>query len=479
MALDTNLVSYWKLDESSGNAADSVGGVTLTNTNTVTYAAGKINNGSVHTNAGVKYLTASNNLGITNGNITVSMWFKASADIGAGTWGLFQKSCGSAAYIAYVIGYDYNEGTRQLFFNRQQADVSNNRLNTSATLGTTWHHIVLTYNGTNLSGYLDGVALGNLACSGDGSGTATNLTQIGYSFDYSPYTPDATIDEVGVWSRVLTANEVAELYNANRALVYPLTVDLTTSLQSYWKLDETSGTRYDATALAPILSATPNDLTDNNSVLYGSGADAKIVNSAFMVAANSEYLSLANAETKGLEPNNSSYSFFCWIKGVPGTGVDSGIIDVSGGAQDGFIFFLYNVDGSTFRFQSANRKGAWGYNIWDWTSFPDNNTWYHIGIVYDNSAKTIQYYLQGAPAGSPISNTFGVQTGAGAVFVLGTERAYNPMGFRDGFMDEAGYWSRVLSATEVTTLYAAGAGLTYPFTGTTYHFSPFPSHYNT
>ena len=46
MALTDNLVSYWKLDESSGNAADSVGSNTLTNTNTVTYSAGKINNGA-------------------------------------------------------------------------------------------------------------------------------------------------------------------------------------------------------------------------------------------------------------------------------------------------------------------------------------------------------------------------------------------------------------------------------------------------
>ena len=47
MALTDNLVSYWKLDESSGNAADSVGSNTLTNTGTATYAAGKINNGVV------------------------------------------------------------------------------------------------------------------------------------------------------------------------------------------------------------------------------------------------------------------------------------------------------------------------------------------------------------------------------------------------------------------------------------------------
>jgi hypothetical protein len=32
-----------------------------------------------------------------------------------------------------------------------------------------------------------------------------------------------------------------------------------------------------------------------------------------------------------------------------------------------------------------------------------------------------------------------------------------------GMVDEIGYWERDLSSSEVTTLYNAGAGLTYPF----------------
>ena len=46
MSLLTGLVSYWKLDESSGNAADAHASNTLTNNNTVGYSAAKINNGA-------------------------------------------------------------------------------------------------------------------------------------------------------------------------------------------------------------------------------------------------------------------------------------------------------------------------------------------------------------------------------------------------------------------------------------------------
>src|SRR3990167_551156 len=51
MALDTNLVAYWKMDESSGDATDSVASHTLTNTN-VTYGTGKINNGAAFNSTG-------------------------------------------------------------------------------------------------------------------------------------------------------------------------------------------------------------------------------------------------------------------------------------------------------------------------------------------------------------------------------------------------------------------------------------------
>ena len=44
MAISDNLISYYKFDESSGNASDSVGSNTGTNTG-LTYSAGIINNG--------------------------------------------------------------------------------------------------------------------------------------------------------------------------------------------------------------------------------------------------------------------------------------------------------------------------------------------------------------------------------------------------------------------------------------------------
>ena len=178
--LTDNLISYWKLDESSGNASDSVGTNILTNTNTVTYVSGLINNcadfGTANTN---KKLTIASNLGITNGAISMSMWVKLNTEIATGTWGFAQKG-NATNHVQYIIAYEYNAGTRRVVFNRQKQNVSNNTVTNTITMGTSnFYHLVLTYDGTTLEGYVNGTSAGTLSTTGDGTGAGINQFDIG------------------------------------------------------------------------------------------------------------------------------------------------------------------------------------------------------------------------------------------------------------------------------------------------------------
>lgn len=226
MALTDNLVSYWKLDESSGNASDSVGSNTLTNTNTVTYVAGKINNGADFGTANTnKKLTIASALGITNGAISISMWVKLNTEIASGTWGFAQKG-NATNHVQYIIAYEYNGGTRRFVFNRQKQNASNNLVTSNTTMGTTnYYHLVLTYDGTTLEGYVNGSSIGTLATSGDGASAGINQFDIGEGGMFAA-TSYASIDadEVGIWSRALTSTEVTSLYNGGAGLQYPFTV---------------------------------------------------------------------------------------------------------------------------------------------------------------------------------------------------------------------------------------------------------------
>ena len=72
----SNNLAYWKFDESSGNASDATGnGYTLTNNNSVSFSAGKINNAAVFASANSKYFSKSSASGLVPSSaITVAAW---------------------------------------------------------------------------------------------------------------------------------------------------------------------------------------------------------------------------------------------------------------------------------------------------------------------------------------------------------------------------------------------------------------------
>jgi len=227
MALIDNLVSYWKLDESSGNAADSVGSNTLTNTNSATYSAGKINNGVAVARASSQYLTITDatqsGLDIT-GSLSFSFWMKPSSQADARA--IFAKYNTTGNQMAYQFRVGASSG---LAF---WADLSSNGSAVTQVQGGTvtwnngtWYHIVFVYT----------ASAGTVDCYSNGSnittlsGFPTSLFNSSANFNLGvgllaggEYF-DGMIDEAGIWSRALTSTEVTELYNSGAGLAYPFT----------------------------------------------------------------------------------------------------------------------------------------------------------------------------------------------------------------------------------------------------------------
>jgi len=231
MALTDNLVSYYKLDEASGNAADSVGSNTLTNNNSMTYGAGKINNGAIASRTGSKYLTITNaaqtGLGIT-GSFSMSFWVKiASAPPNNDQYMLMGKERNAAGEGIYVLYYAQTSGVLNLRMEIRDnssyvVKIYNVDLGTSA-----FKHIVWTFTaGTHLYNlYIDGTHVVT-----DDAGTIDPTTNndkfgIGGSPDASgdATNSNGTFDEAGIWSRALTSTEVTSLYNGGAGWQYPFT----------------------------------------------------------------------------------------------------------------------------------------------------------------------------------------------------------------------------------------------------------------
>lgn len=220
MALSDNQVSYWKLDESSGNAADSAGSITLTNNNSVSFVSGKINNGADFGSSNTNK-TFTGNSALTRAQIkagyTVSAWVKFSTvNNGRGIVGMVRSDGDYANFeLRYTTGFQL----------RVYANPDNIVGTTSATTGV-WYHVVGTYDGSTLKLYVNGSLEASKSYSyatlGD---SGQNQTVIGSGLG-GEYT-SAIIDEVGVWSRALSDSEVTELYNSGNGNQYPYSLSVT------------------------------------------------------------------------------------------------------------------------------------------------------------------------------------------------------------------------------------------------------------
>lgn len=221
MALTDGLISYWKLDESSGNASDATGnGNTLTNTN-VTYSAGKINNGA-NFNGSNSNLSTGDNSNLRPSSVTVSYWVKTTQ----GGNHLVKKSSGNGGWEAYSVKNDSSNNDVssrvQLTGSPSFSDIVTNTVNIK---DGNWHMVTMSYTSGSHKIYIDGIERVSSSPSGNIFYVESRRFVLGSSWNTVGYEGyfNGQIDEVGVWNRALSGSEVSELYNGGAGLSYPFT----------------------------------------------------------------------------------------------------------------------------------------------------------------------------------------------------------------------------------------------------------------
>lgn len=228
MALVDNIVSYWKMDEASGNRADSAGSNTLTANGTggVGAATGKINDAADFESGDSDYLSitdaAQTGLDIL-GNFTLSLWIKPESLSGSASPGLITKLTAGTGY-AFVLDWSSTPAWKPTWVRQ---DSSTTLQGTSSPSVGNWTFYVITYDGTNMRLYIDGTLdAGPTAYTiHANSGADFNIAR---SVLYTTRLYDGLVDEVGVWSRALTAGEVTSLYNGGAGFAYPFSSTVTT-----------------------------------------------------------------------------------------------------------------------------------------------------------------------------------------------------------------------------------------------------------
>lgn len=207
----TNLVAYYPFDSS---ANDVTGKYNLTATGNPTYVPGKFGNAVYFNNNANAYATQylfNTSLGstvLTGGPITVSFWFNLASNVtGSYQPTMFTLAGGSfSANInpnnQLIIGYATKNMPNVQFFNRNNVTPSKP------------YHLVMMYDGTTVTAYLNNVSIGSSTQAG--AWKYSGGLRIG---DMGTVTGNKTgfngwIDDFRVYNRALTVTEINALFTA-------------------------------------------------------------------------------------------------------------------------------------------------------------------------------------------------------------------------------------------------------------------------
>jgi hypothetical protein len=220
MALTDNLISYWKLDEASGDALDAHGSHTLTAANAPPSVAGKINTARSFGNA--TYFSKADHADLSVGDIdfTLAAWVKPGAS--GGNHGFLLKGDGDD------LEYNLRCNTSDKFQFRVSSGTGFANLaaatSTNAFSVGTWYFIVAWHDaaGNTINIQVNNGTPDSTSYSA-GSYDSAGLLYLGGDAPFTEYFDDGVLDEVAFWKRVLTSDERTALYNGGDGLAYPFT----------------------------------------------------------------------------------------------------------------------------------------------------------------------------------------------------------------------------------------------------------------
>ena len=217
-----NLISYWKLDEASGNAIDAHGSNNGTVSGATQNQTGKI--GTAYTFDGTNDYVETGYTP-TDTTLTLTYWAK----------------------FTYSGSYDVtgvNDGSNHRFyagrFNSNGncfigAGDSYKQADTSGIVEGEWCFITFTVDGSTAKMYVNATEKSSLSYTQTGDSSLP--LRIGNLNNYAHY-HEGTIDEVGIWGRVLTTDEITALYNSGDGWAYPFSTggtDMQINIGDAWK----------------------------------------------------------------------------------------------------------------------------------------------------------------------------------------------------------------------------------------------------
>ncbi len=456
--LDSGLAGYWKLDDGSGtSAADaSTNGNTGTLTNGPTWTTGQIG-GAVSfdgSNDCIDVGTTSQ-FQFANTSFTVTGWFKSGP---SDTGGVFMAQGGAIGVGGWYVGLQPSTAGQLVGTIKNTDSQQSSKVQTTGGMNDNqWHHFAViittntsTYTGNNIVIYADGTArpvTSNSDSTSGGYQIPSVSAKIGTRNNCSDTFFKGSLDEVRVYNRVLSSDEVSNLYR----LTAPTGTD--TSLKGYWSFngkDLSGTTAYDR-------SGAGNNASSANGATITSGK----VGQAASLDGNNDYYTIGGSGVNKISPlinGASAATISVWMKpsAYPSAGNSKRVFEGEiQNATAGVFLELYDSSGNI----RVGGRSTTGDSFQSTTfPYPALNEWHLTTGVIDYANDTIYIYLDGIlvkttavtftssvyVSGTPTTSidTIGSNIGVGSYF--------------SGALDEVRIYNTALSAAQIKALYDQG-----------------------
>jgi hypothetical protein len=311
--------------------------------------------------------------------------------------------------------------------NRVSAYIAPNwRQGNTAVNDGKWHHVGYTLDSSyNMQFYFDGVTDSALIANAGGFPSSGGPFVIGSdAIDANYYT--GSLDEVRVYNRALTAQQVADLYNAGATTANPTIKTVSRNgLVGYWSLDDGTSTQ------ATDFSGNGNTGTLTNGPTWVQGKRGKAVS----FDGTDDYLDLGTPSASAFGTGDftlslwakTSTSNFLTLMGSFNNG--PWYLSVGDGSAPGVLQFY---DGNYIKSTITWNDGAW-----------------HL-LTVKRSSGNLYLYIDGVSAASPVASS--VNYAAAATRIGAIPNGY----YFNGSIDEVRIYNRALSAEEIQLLYTIG-----------------------
>jgi hypothetical protein len=370
------------------------------------------------------------------------------SELSISTW-INVPSSASGAYDTIIRRGTWSAGAFELRNNASYAGLkfaiypgTANVTTTGVTLNDgNWHHILITYDGTNVKIYVDG-SLNNSSTNGTGAtGTSTQITTIGASDQGTSRHYEGKISNLVLWDSDQSAN-ISNIYNNGT----PQT-SYTTPPTGWWKLDASA--TFDGSNWS-----IPDDSSNSNTGTSSGMTAANLVQSTLNITTPySRYALNFDGSNDSIALNTStisfanSFSISMWIKpnSLSSFQMLFGGSGYSGGT--GIAHYIYNDTVWTYVSSSGTAVA-----VFQSSSLLNINEWTHI-IIQRNVGVNWEMWINGVLEETNSTTQLALDlTSANSTIAKHYNSSYN----FNGQLSNISIWNASLSSAQITELYNEG-----------------------